>query len=93
MGDQLLDGSAVSQQFGWVKIVGILSAVPCAYLWVSMAASVLWKINLPGWPSILIGVLISVPTSIVAAVRWSRWMYLVTAVALSTLLFVALGLH
>jgi len=93
MGHELLDPRAMRQQLGWIKIVGILSAVPCVYLWASFAAAVLWKINLPGWPDILIAVLLSVMASIVAAVRWTKWMFVVTAVAVSSLLFVALRLH
>jgi hypothetical protein len=93
MGDRLLEAAPESHHLVWIKIIGILSALSSVYLLAIIAAAAIWRINLPGWSDILIAVLISVPTSIVAAVRWSKWMYLVTAVAVSTFLLLALGLH
>jgi hypothetical protein len=84
----------MTQRLGWIKTVGLLSTVPCAYFWLGIAAHVLWRIALPfNLFFILACIVLSIPASIVAAVRWVRWMYLVTVGAVSTLLFVVFRLH
>jgi hypothetical protein len=73
--------------------MGILSLLPCTYFWIGLAVSAIWK-NVP-WDLgfLMFCILFSVPVSILAAIRWTKRMYLVTAFALSTLLLVGLGLH
>jgi hypothetical protein len=84
----------MKQELGWIKIAGILSILPCAYFWLSMAAVARWKADVPGDPFlIMLCVLLSIPLSIFAAIRWTRWMYVATLAQASTILLVGFRLH
>jgi hypothetical protein len=91
----LLGGRAMRHQFGWmIKVMGIFSAVPTLYLWLAFAIYMGWQKSLPGSPFfILLLILLSVPVSVVAAVRWTSWMYVVSVVAALTFVFVGFRLH
>src|ERR1700733_7624148 len=82
------------QELRWIRILGVLSVFPSLYFWAAMAAYELWRISIPGNPGFIVTcVLLSALASVVAAVQWTRWMYVVTAMAVSTFLFVGLRMH
>jgi hypothetical protein len=76
-----------------IKIIGALSALPSAYFWVGAAMGFVSKIQFPYNPGVIIlFVGLSMPASIWAAVRWSRWMYALTVFAALTILVVIFSL-
>ena len=78
----------------WTKIVGTLSILPALYFWLWILRPKFWLASYPGKPGmVLIGILCAIPLSIVVATRGSRVWYVVTAIALGTLLFVGFRLH
>jgi hypothetical protein len=78
----------------WIKIVGSLSILPSLYFWLWVLGPKAWLASYPGKPGpLLIGVLCSIPVSVVVANRGSRIWYLVIALALGTLLFIGFRLH
>jgi hypothetical protein len=78
----------------WTKIVGTLSILPALYFWLWILGPKSWLASYPGKPGmVLIGILCAIPLSIVVATRGSRVWYVVTAIALGTLLFVGFRLH
>jgi hypothetical protein len=73
----------------WARVVGILSVLPCTYYWVGASAGLLRNIKFPYNPgAVMLSVALSVPASIWAANRWTRWMYAVTGIGIVTLVFV-----
>jgi len=77
----------------WAKAIGVVSALPCAYFWVGVAAALFGKIRLPYSPGrALLSIALSVPASIWAAVRWDRRMYAAAAVAVLTIVLIMLSL-
>jgi hypothetical protein len=80
---------SMTQRLGRIKIVGVLSMLPCAYFWVGAVAGLVSKIQFPYDPGVVVlCVALSIPASVLAAIRWTRWMYAVTAVAVLTLVVV-----
>jgi hypothetical protein len=92
--------SATTGRREWIDIIdrttilGIVSVLPCAYLWGSGLAIELWKVNPPGDPGLmLLAILGSIPLSAIVGAYGSRWWWVATAVAIGTLLFVGFRLH
>jgi hypothetical protein len=78
----------------WTTVFGVLSALPCAYVWGCGLAHELFGI----WCSAstifaLAGLFLSVPLSATAGAYGSRLWWSVTAIAIGTLLFFFLRLH
>jgi hypothetical protein len=78
----------------WTTILGIISAVPCAYFWGSGLAIVIWKVNPPGDPFLLLlAILGSIPLSAVVGTYGSRYWWVITGIAIGTILLVGFRLH
>jgi hypothetical protein len=77
-----------------IASIGVISAIPTLYFWGAMIVMSLWKANVPGDPSLILGgILLSIPVSIVLAMRSTKWMFVITGIAFSTWLIVGVRLH
>jgi hypothetical protein len=84
----------MSTNRGWLKACGVLSIPPCIYFWFCLMIAPRLSISCPGSPALLLlSILASIPLSIVAAHYWIKWWYLVTGIAMASLIFVGFKLH
>jgi hypothetical protein len=78
----------------WTTILGVVSVLPCVYFWGCGLAMEVSSIRCPGDPAmLLLAILVSIPLSITVGAYGSRYWWLVTVIAIGTILFVGLRLH
>lgn len=74
----------------WMAAVGLVSIVPCFYFWIAWMTFVKWGVEIPADAGLeLLGILLGLPLSVYAAIRWTKWMILPVLFNSATLVFVA----
>jgi hypothetical protein len=78
----------------WTMIFGVLSALPCAYVWGCVSAQKLFGTWCPGnTVPVVLSVFASVPLSATAGAYGSRLWWLITATAVATIVLFVVRLH